>query len=86
MSACHCSAPRIAAGSRFDTDEYMTALKGVVDLLCPTKPGQDLDMVDPGHLYTLLDILVKQLEDALARERHAQAARAAMRSRSQPTA
>jgi hypothetical protein len=85
MSACHCGAQRTSADFRFDTDEYVTALKGVVNLLCPTKPGQDLDMVAPGHLHTLLDILVKQLEDALEYERHSQGARAETRDRSQPT-
>ena len=50
------------------TDDMLEALRGLIELICPTKPGQYLD-VPSEALYALLTLVYTQLKTALDQER-----------------
>jgi len=51
------------------TDSMMEAFRGLVELVCPSKPGQSLEYVPSGALYELLNLVYEQLKHALDLER-----------------
>jgi len=63
MSQCSCGQQN--TGLPWDrTDEVISALDGVRDLIQPSAEGRELDMVSTDNLYALMDLLLTQLKAA----------------------